>query len=157
MLRQDNGIRKRYKLRIIIQDPLPGEGESIVISARVMTDKLTRALDILKSPDDLTVYAGESALLLPISAVFYAESVEQKTFVYAEKEVYRSRLKLYELEKILLAGDFLRISKQIIVNVRKIRSIAPAGDGRFSAKLTNDEVIIISRQFVPALKGRFGL
>ena len=99
-------LRKRNKLRIIIQDPPPGEDESIVISARVMTDKLTRALDILKSPDDLTVYAGENALLLPISAVFYAESVEQKAFVYAEKEVYRSRLKLYALEKILLAGGF---------------------------------------------------
>jgi len=49
---------------------------------------------------------SQTAVLLPISAVFYAESVEQKAFVYAEKEVYRSRLKLYALEKILLAGGF---------------------------------------------------
>jgi len=122
-----------------------------------MTDKITRAIDILKSPDDLTVYADEQALMLPIRSIFYAESVEQKTFIYAEKEVYRSRLKLYVLEELLNSSDFLRISKQVIVNVKKIRSIAPAGEGRFAAKLLNGETVMISRQFVPSLKGRFGI
>lgn len=144
-------------MRIIIQDPNPGEEESIVLNVRAMTDKISRAIDILKSADDLTVYADEQALMLPISAVYYAESVELKTFIYAEKEVYRSRLKLYELEGILTTGDFLRISRQVIVNVRKIRSITPAGEGRFAAKLTNNEVVMISRQYVPALKARFGI
>ena len=144
-------------MRIIIQDPLPGEEENIIINVRTMTDKIARAIDILKSLDDLTVYTDSQALMLPISAVYYAESVEQKTFVYAEKEVYRSRLKLYEIEDLLASGDFLRVSKQVIVNIRKIRSISPAGEGRFAAKLVNGEVVIISRQFVPALKERFGL
>jgi len=144
-------------VRIIIQDPLPEEDESIIVNVRTMTDKITRAIDILKSPDDLTVYADDRALMLPISAVCYAESVEQKTFIYAEKDVYRSRLKLYEIEQLLSCGDFLRVSKQIIVNVRKIQSVSPAGEGRFAAKLVNGETVMISRQFVPALKGRFGL
>ena len=118
-------------MRIIIQDPLIGDDESIVFNVRAMTDKITRAIDLLKSPDGLTVYADNEALMLPMSAVFYVESVDQKTFVYAEKAVYRSRLKLYEIEKILSSGDFLRVSKQVIVNVRKIRGISPAGEGRF--------------------------
>jgi DNA-binding LytR/AlgR family response regulator len=144
-------------MRIIIQDPLPGEDESVVVNVKTMTGKVARAIEILKSPDDLTVYADDQALLLPISAVFYVESVEQKTFVYAEKKVYRSRLKLYEIESILAAWDFLRVSKQAILNVRKIRSVSPAGEGRFAARLTNEETVMISRQFVPALKERFGL
>jgi len=144
-------------MRIIIQDPIPGEDDSIIINVRTMTDKIARAIDILKSPDDLTVYTGDHALMMPVGAVFYVESVEQKTFVYAEKEVYRSRLKLYEIEEILNLSDFLRISKQVIVNVKKIRSIAPAGDGRFSARLTNGEAVTISRQYVSTLKARFGL
>ncbi|MCL2404413.1 MAG: LytTR family transcriptional regulator [Defluviitaleaceae bacterium] len=144
-------------MKIIIQDPMPGEEESIIINVRTMTDKISRAIDMLKSPGDLTVYSGDQALMLPISAIFYAESVELKTFIYAEKEVYRSRRKLYEIEDMLGTGDFLRISKQVIVNVRKIRSITPAGEGRFAARLANDETVIISRQYVPALKVRFGL
>ena len=144
-------------MRIIIQDPLPGEDECIIVNVKAMTEKIARAIDILKSPDDLTVYAGEQALMLPIAAVYYAESVEQKTFIYAEKEVYRSRMKLYEIEGILSAWDFLRVSKQAVINVRKIQSVAPAGEGRFAAKLVNGEIVMISRQFVHALKVRFGL
>lgn len=144
-------------MRIIIQDPPPGEEECIIINVRTMTDRIARAIDMLKSAEDLTVYADEQVLMLPITAVYYAESVELKTFVYAEKAVYRSRLKLYEIEDILGTRDFLRISKQVIVNLRKIKSIAPAGEGRFAAKLVNDETVIISRQYVPALKARFGI
>ncbi|MCL2593154.1 MAG: LytTR family transcriptional regulator DNA-binding domain-containing protein [Defluviitaleaceae bacterium] len=143
-------------MRIIIQDPEPGEEESIIVNVKTMTDKIARAINLIKSPDDLTVYENDQALILPVNAIFYVESVDQKAFVYAEKAVYRSRLKLYEIEDIL-GGDFLRASKQIVVNVRKIQSVAPAGGGRFFATLRNGEKIIISRQFVSALKERFGL
>jgi DNA-binding LytR/AlgR family response regulator len=144
-------------MRIVIQSPGHDEEESAVISVRNVTERINRAVSLLKSPDDLTVYSDEQALLLPVADVFYVESVDLKTFVYAEKAVYRSRLKLYEVGEILSAADFLRASKQLIVNVRKIRSVAPAERGRFSAKLLNGETVIISRQYVQLLKARFGL
>jgi DNA-binding LytR/AlgR family response regulator len=105
----------------------------------------------------LTVYLDNQAYPLPVDEIFYAESVDLKTFIYTNKTVYRSMMKLYELEETLNRNDFLRISKQVIVNVRKIKSVAPAGDSRFQAALTNGEKVIISRQYVPALKERFGL
>ena len=145
-------------MRVVIQNPLPGDDESAIISVKTVTERINRAVNLLKSPDDLTVYDADNQIfILPVDAVFYAESVDLKTFVYAEKAVYRSRMKLYEVEDILSAADFLRVSKQIIVNVRKIRNISPANNGRFAARLTNGEIITISRQFVPALKARFGL
>ena len=144
-------------MKIIIQDPAPGEGDSVTISVKCMTDNVTRAINLLKSPDCVTVYIDEQSFLLPLGNIYYAESVDLKTFVYAEKNVYRSRLKLYEIEEILNSSDFLRISKQTIVNVKKIKSVSPAGNSRFQALLTNGEKIVISRQYVPALKERFGL
>jgi len=144
-------------MKIIIQDPPPNQEDSITISVRHMTDNISRAINLLKSPDTITVHADDQALLLPITDIFYAESVDLKTFVYASKTVYRSKLKLYELEEQLNNNDFLRISKQIIVNVKKIKSVAPAGAGNFIAKLANDEKVIISRKYVPDLKVRFGL
>ena len=144
-------------MRIIIQDPEPGEEDRVIVSVRCMTDNVMRAINILKSPETLTVYLDDQAFLLPMKHVFYAESVDLKTFVYAEKTVYKSKLRLYELEELLNKGDFLRISKQVIVSVKKIRSVASAGEGRFRATLTNGEKVIISRQYVPALKERFGL
>ena len=144
-------------MKIIIQDPAPGDEDSITISVKSMTDNVMRAINLLKSPDSLTVYIDDQSFMLPVGKIFYAESVDLKTFVYAEKSVYRSRLKLYEIAEILNMGDFLRISKQVIVNVKKIKSVSPAGSSRFHATLTNGEKVIISRQYVPALKERFGL
>ena len=144
-------------MRIIIQDPAPGEEDTVTISVKCVSENVMRAINMLKSPDSVTVYLDDHALLLAVGDIYYAESVDLKTFVCSEKTVYRSRLKLYEIEDILNKSDFLRISKQIIVNVRKIRSVKPAGDGRFQAVLVNGEKVIISRQYVPALKARFGL
>ena len=144
-------------MKIIIQGPAPGEEDSVTISVKTMTENVMRAINLLKSPDDLTVYLDNQAYPLPAGDIYYAESVDLKTFVYAAKTVYRSMMKLYELEEILNRSDFLRISKQTIINVKKIKSVAPAGDSRFQATLTNGEKVIISRQYVPALKERFGL
>lgn len=144
-------------MKIIIQDPPPNEEDSVTISVKQITDNISRAINLLKSPDSITVYLDDQALMLPIANVFYAESVDLKTYVYASKTVYRSRLKLYELEELLSSGDFLRISKQIIVNIKKIKSVTAAGAGSFSATLVNGEKVIISRKYVPDLKARFGL
>jgi len=145
------------QMKVIIQDPAVGEEDSITISVRCMTDSIMRAVNLLKSPDSLTVYIDGQAFLLPANDVYYVESVELKTYVYAEKTVYRSRLKLYEIEDMLSNGDFLRVSKQVVLNVKKILSVAPAGESRFQAMLTNGEKVTISRQYVRALKERFGL
>ena len=144
-------------MKIIIQDPKPGEEDSVIISVKHMSESIMRAIDILKSPEGLPVYTEEGATILSLAEIFYCESVDLKTFVYAEKSVYRSRRKLYEVEEILGEGDFLRISKQVLVNVKKIKSVAPHDGGRFTAVLLNGEKLIISRQYVPALKERFGL
>jgi DNA-binding LytR/AlgR family response regulator len=144
-------------MRIIIEDLPPHEEESVTIRVKNMSENVMRAISILKSPGTITVHLDEQAVMLPVGDVYYAESVDLKTFIYAEKSVYRSRLKLYEVEEALSTGDFLRISKQVVANVRKIKSVQPAGDGRFQAELMNGERVIISRQYVPALKERFGL
>jgi len=144
-------------MKIIIQDPRPGEEDSVVISVKHMSESVMRAIDILKSPEGLPVYTEDGATILALTEIFYCESVDLKTFIYADKIVYRSRRKLYELEEILDEADFLRISKQTILNVKKIKSVAPHDGGRFTAILLNGEKLIISRQYVPALKERFGL
>jgi len=144
-------------MKIIIQDPAPGEEDSIIISVSSMTDNIIRAINLIKSPNSLAVYDNDQIFSLTTGEVFYIESVDLKTFVYAEKTVYRSRLKLYEIEEVLSSNDFLRISKQVIVNIKKIKSVEPAGESRFCATLTNGEKVLISRQYVPALKERFGL
>jgi len=144
-------------MKIIIQDPAPGAEDSVTFSVKAMTDSVMRAIDMLKSPEGLTVYTDDGALVLDLADIFYCESVDLKTFICGEKTVYRSKLKLYEVEEVLDGTNFLRISKQVIVNLKKIKRVAPHDGGRFTATLRNEEILVISRQYVPALKERFGL
>jgi len=145
-------------MKIVIEDPATQDQEdTITISVKRMTNKILRAIDILKHPDDITVYLDNRALLLPATDILYIESVDLKTFVYTRDKVFLSKLKLYEVEELLSQDNFLRGSKQIIINLDMVQNIAPAGGGRFEALLLNDEKVIITRQYVPFLKKRFGL
>ena len=71
--------------------------------------------------------------------------------------MYEIRKKLYEIESEYSYSDFFRISKSAIVNVAKIAYVKPIFNGRFEAKLKNDEKIIISRQYVMELKKKLGI
>ena len=144
-------------MKIVIEPLEIAEEEEIIFKIHGMTSKITRIIDILKSQDDITVYEDNKASLLPVLDIFYIESVDLKTFVYAKDKVYLSKARLYELEEQLVSGDFLRISKKVIVNLRKVKNVAPYAGGRFEAELINGEKVIISRLYVPEVKRRFGL
>ena len=88
---------------------------------------------------------------LPVTDVCYIEAVDNKVFLYTQKQVYETKQKLYELEELLKEKYFLRVSKSLLLNLMKVRSVKPALNGRFTAVLQNREEIIISRKYVPAL------
>lgn len=50
---------------------------------------------------------------------------------------------------------FARISKSVIVNIRKIREIKPQLNGRFEAVLDNGERQVVNRHYVNGLKEKF--
>lgn len=89
---------------------------------------------------------------IPVSDILYVESVDNITFIYSSSKVFESKQKLYELEGILKEKWFLRVSKNLVVNLMKVKSIKPALSGRYYAILQNAEEIIISRKYVPDLK-----
>jgi len=140
-------------LKIIIEEPLDGEEEHIVVKCRELSAELQAALKMLKSIDDKLIGTiGNKVFRIDPLDIFYIEAVENKTFLYGKHDVYESRLKLYELEEQLASKKFLRVSKSFIVNLREIKSLAPALQGRLEAGLTNDENIIISKHYVSRLK-----
>ena len=66
------------------------------------------------------------------------------------------RLRLYELDESL-GAYFSRISKSMIVNLKKIKCVRSELSGRMEATLLNDEKITISRTYVKEIKRRLEL
>ena len=129
------------------------EPETVEIRYHWITDEIQEIVSFVKSRQgQLSATRDGQRFEVPVMDLFYAESVDDRVFLYTASDSYEIRMKLYELEDLLKSKSFLRISKSMIVNLMKISSVRPALNGRFSAVLKNGEEIIISRKYVPELK-----
>ena len=129
------------------------EEELVLIRCRAVTDEVREIAAFVKSRQgSLTGTADAEQYEIPVAEICYIESVDGKSFLYTNDGVYETAYRLYELEELLKAKHFLRVSKPMLVNLMKIRSIQPAFNGRFTAVLRSGEKIIISRSYVKALK-----
>ncbi|MCH5256014.1 MAG: LytTR family transcriptional regulator DNA-binding domain-containing protein [Lachnospiraceae bacterium] len=145
-------------MKITIETPGEGEEDEIIVRCASLDDRLLGLISALKAEQNqLAGYIEDRIVKLSPKDIYYFESVDNKVFAYAGKSVYEVRKKLYEIEEEYAHTDFLRISKSAIVNVAKIAYIRPLLNGRFEARLKNDEKIIISRQYVIELKKKLGI
>ena len=129
------------------------EPEIVEIRYHWITEEIQEIISFVKSRQgQLSAARDGKRFEVPVMDLFYAESVDDRLFLYTAADSYEIRMKLYELEDLLKNRSFLRVSKSMIVNLMKITSVRPALNGRFSAVLKNGEEIIISRKYVPALK-----
>lgn len=129
------------------------ETEKLEIRCHEVTEQVKEIVTFVKSRQgQLTGVIEGEQYEIPVTDVYYVEAVDNTVFIYGQKKVYEARQKLYELEGILREKYFLRVSKSLILNLMKIKSIKPALNGRYSAVLQSNEEIIISRKYVPELK-----
>lgn len=132
--------------------------EEIIINCHEIDDEVISIVDVLKKSEQILLGNKDNEVFrISIKDIFYIESVDNKTFIYLTDSVYESKQKLYELERLLSDTTLFRCSKSMILNISKIKSVAPSINGRFEAKLTNYETVIISRQYVPDLKRKLGM
>lgn len=144
--------------KITLQTVPPAEEEEIIVKCHAVSDEVLAVLEKLKSDEALMLGALDGEMFrLPVKEIFYAESVDNKTYLYARQNVYETKLKLYEIEERFRATKLFRCSKSMIVNIAKIRSVAPSVNGRLEAKLQNGEIVLISRQYVAAFKQKIGM
>lgn len=145
-------------MKISIIEPNTNEEDEIIIKCHHLDDAILQLIYNLKAQTNplAGVYEGKIHMINP-SDVFYFETVDNKTFIYCQETVFECKLKLYELEALFTHTNFFRASKSTILNLLKIKNLAPAFNGRFEALLKNGEKVIISRQYVPDLKKKLNL
>lgn len=145
-------------MKIVIEDIGPGEEEAVIIRCREVDESILRFVNGLKlKKEKLAVRQGEKILQIEPGDVYYFEAVDNRVFLYSEKNVYETRMKLYELERRFVGTDFFRVSKSVILNLARVKNFSPGFNGRFEALMQNGERVGISRQYVPLLKNKLGL
>ena len=130
----------------------------VIIRAPHLNNDIERMVAMMRMIDmQIAVRKDNETVLLDTDKILYVEAVDRKTFVYTNADTYESELKLYELEQQLVERDFLRISKQSIVNLRKIRSLKTDVNRKIRITLQNGEQIVVSRMYSDELRRKLGL
>lgn len=129
------------------------EKEKLEIYCHEVTEEVKEIVTFVKSRQgQLTGVLEGNQYEVPVTDVYYIEAVDDNVFIYGKENVYETRQRLYELEGILREKYFLRVSKSLILNLMKVKSIKPALNGRYSAVLQSGEEVVISRKYVSELK-----
>lgn len=147
-------------MKITIETPMPDQEDEIIIRVAELTEDILETVKKLKSngaKDSVAVTSGDAILMLSIRDIFYFDAVDNRVFAYTGDKNYEIRMKLYEIEDDFSFSSFVRVSKNTIVNIRKIERLTPEFNGRFVAKLANGEKVLISRGYVPNLKKKLGI
>ena len=134
------------------QDPSYSETE-VVINCPQADEDILRLIAMLRVYQKklVGILDGERHLL-DVKDVLYIDTADKKTFLYTEKQVFQSALRLYELEDTLKELDFFRAGRSVILNFRRVRSVRPELGRRWLVTMDNGEQIWVSRQYAGELK-----
>lgn len=144
------------KLRVEVDKSVP-EGE-IVIRCRELNEAVRRvctaAENLCDESDRLTVYRDNETVYLPPEEILFFETEREAVYAHTAAELYRTKLRLYELEN-LLPGTFLRVSKSAILNSGQVRSLSRVISGASLVQFhKSHKQVYVSRHYYRQLRDR---
>ena len=77
--------------------------------------------------------------IVDVAEIIYVEAIDRKTFVYTQKDIFESKLKLYEMEEKLIRCGFFRVSKSCLVQLKYIKSLKNDVDRKIRLTLQSGE------------------
>ena len=140
-------------MRLIMCERQDLESPEVTIAYREMTENVRRVSEFVRSVDQTILCKKESKeYAVPVCDIYYVESVDKKTFVYCEREVFQSNYRLYELEKGLVHAGFVRVSKSTILNIEKLKGVKTLVNSRLEAILSNEESVCVTRKYLKDIR-----
>ena len=125
----------------------------ILIRYAEMTEELKDLITLLKSHEiRIKCRQDNEEKIIPVSELYYIESVDKKTFLYGKEVIYQSELRLYQLKEHLETYGFLQISKSCILNIHFLVSIKTLPSSRMEATLKNGERLLVNRKYLADIR-----
>ncbi len=147
-------------MKYTIEQIQKGEDELILRYQR-LNGEVEAVLQFMNAPaKKLIAVKDDTQAVIDFADILYAETVDRKTFIYTDNDVFRAELTLLQLEEVLNTVNFFRCAKSMIINIDKISTLKSLASNRIDAALCSGEHIIISRtyasEFRKILKGESG-
>lgn len=133
----------------------------VVVTSAPADPHAIRIIDQLKTLDGkLIAYEPGTVThrILPYNDVLFIEIHAHRCWVYCTNGMkLESPQRLYELEESLAHTEFIRISKQVIVNFDKVLRIRPEFNHRLMLELEDGTQILVTRNYVSEIKRRLSM
>lgn len=144
----------KYNYVITDDKNLVEEDKLNIVFNHAETTKVSSLLDLIVKGEELYITGSNE---------FGQKSVECRNFYYfivEDDEVYGVlgqtklivRMKLYEVEELLIAKDFVRTSKYCLVNIGKIDYIKAALNSKLDLLLKNGDKVEVNRSYLKDFK-----
>lgn len=91
---------------------------------------------------------------VPVESVIYMDSVDRRTFLYDRFRIFRIDKSLAEMDAMLKDADFLRVSKNCIINLTMVQRVIPYGDRKARVVMASGESLEVGRAYRSALLER---
>lgn len=145
-------------MKIQIEVDATLEEDEVVIRCARLDDTVQRIHQFVQQQGApgfrLVFYKDGQEFYFPAGDVLFFETEGEQVYAHTEGDAFRTRYRLYELEK-LLPPQFIRTAKSAIVNVHKIhaieRNLSASSRVRF---VGTHKQIYVSRHYYRALKAR---
>lgn len=130
------------------------EETKVTIHCREMDDSIKNILDFLKGQktEFLVGKDGEMQHILKLDTIHYFHTDKDGVQAVTAKGEFRLKEKLYELEEILPASRFIRLSKSVIANLHELSRFEASFNGTLAVYFKSGAKQYVSRNYVSAIK-----
>jgi DNA-binding LytR/AlgR family response regulator len=100
----------------------------------------------------IEAYSEDSIKQINVPDIYYIESEDKIAVIFCEKETYRTKYRLYQINEKLAGLGFVQISKYCLININKLDKIIPLSNRRMEAVLKNGKRVFITRKYLYDIK-----
>ncbi|MFA9466902.1 MAG: LytTR family DNA-binding domain-containing protein [Velocimicrobium sp.] len=140
-------------MKVIIHENPHIEENEVILMCTQLDKHMKSLVNYIQNYDYYIKGYNESEYtMISLKETFYFDSTDGTTFLYAKDKIYEIKNSLKNLEQELSQTNFIRISKNCILNLDYLKQVAPYPNHRMLATLKNNEQLMISRQYIAKLK-----
>ncbi len=140
-------------MRLLLQHRKELQETEIEIRYPNMTERITRLIQHIRQYNFmLEGFKEDKVYQIPLDQVCYIETIDRKTFIYSDRNIYETRKTIQVMESELEETTIVRISKSQLLNITAVNSVKSYPNHRLMVELNNGEHLLVSRKYITDLK-----
>ncbi|ANZ58384.1 hypothetical protein BGL34_00180 [Fructilactobacillus lindneri] len=127
----------------------------VTINAKEKTKSLEElAVDIERITKQKLIYGyvDNQKFAIPLQEIIRFYTYQNIVYCKTDRQNYRIKQRIYQLNNLLSAKEFVQISSSEVVNLDYVKQFSLSKLGSYEVRLKNNEILFASRRFVQKIK-----